>query len=165
MSSIGSSFSPLQVATPSFLERLNLSEGVDDASLTDVQRTARDEINALETALADSAPVAEGDDSEEAPTPDVLSFVSEQFQGENSDTAVAFLLDLAAQELSQPRDIDLEEGLQGIGAGDLTETQALTQVLEFAVETNRLLQSSDAPIGLRLEVLGDLQNGLRDLQA
>lgn len=165
MSSIGSSFSPLQVTTPSFLERLNLSEGVDDTSLTDVQRSARDEINALETALADSAPAVEGDDSEEAPTPDVLSFVSEQFQGENSDTAVAYLLDLAAQELSQPRDIDLEEGLEGIGAGDITETQALTQVLEFAVETNRLLQSSDASIGLRLEILGDLQNGLRDIQA
>ena len=165
MSSIGSSFSPLQVATPSFLERLNLSEGVDEASLTDAQRTARDEINALETALADSTPAVEGDESEEAPTPNVLSFVSEQFQGENSDTAVAFLLDLAAQELSQPRNIDLEEGLEGIGASDLTETQALTQVLEFAVETNRLLQSSDASIGLRLEILGDLQNGLRDLQA
>ena len=165
MSSIGSSFSPLQVTTPSFLERLNLSEGVDEASLTDAQRTARDEINALETALADSPPAVEGDESEEAPTPNVLSFVSEQFQGENSDTAVAFLLDLAAQELSQPRNIDLEEGLEGIGASDLTETQALTQVLEFAVETNRLLQSSDASIGLRLEILGDLQNGLRDLQA
>ena len=90
MSSIGSSFSPLQVATPSFLERLSLSEGVDDASLTDAQRTARDEINALETALADSAPAVEADDSEEAPTPNVLSFVSEQFQGENSDTAVSY---------------------------------------------------------------------------
>ncbi|MEP6446297.1 MAG: hypothetical protein ABJ034_15595, partial [Hyphomicrobiales bacterium] len=117
MSSIGSSFSPLQVATPSFLERLNLSESVDDASLTDAQRTARNEINALETALADSAPAVEGDEGEEAPTPDVLSFVSEQFQGENSDTAVAFLLDLAAQELSQPSDINLEEGLESIGAG------------------------------------------------
>lgn len=165
MSSIGSSFSPLQVATPSFLERLNLSESVDDTSLTDAQRTARDEINALETALADSAPAVEGDEGEEAPTPDVLSFVSDQFQGENSDTAVAYLLDLAAQELSQPRDVDLEEGLEGIGADDLTETQALAQVLEFAVETNRLLQSSDASIGLRLEILGDLQNGLRNLQA
>ena len=165
MSSIGSSFSPLQVTTPSFLERLNLSEGVDDASLTDAQRTARDEINALETALTDSGPAVEGDEGEESPTPDVLSFVSEQFQGENSDTAVAYLLDLAAQELSQPRDVDLEEGLESIGADNLTESQALAQVLDFAVETNRLLQSSDASIGLRLEILGDLQNGLRDLQA
>ena len=163
MSSIGSSFSPLQVTTPSFLERLNLSENTDDTSLTDAQRTARNKINALETALADSAPTIEGDEGEEAPTPNVLSFVSEQFQGENSDTAVAYLLDLAAQELSQPRDIDLEDGLEGIGADDVTESQALAQVLDFAVETNRLLQSSDASIGLRLEILGDLQNGLRDL--
>lgn len=165
MSSIGSSFSPFQAATPSFLERLNLSESVDNADLTEAQQSARDEINALETALADSAPVVEGDESEEAPTPDVLSFVSEQFQGENSDTAVAYLLDLAAQELSQPRDVDLEDGLESIGADDLTETRALSEVLQFAVETNRLLQSSDASIGLRLEILGDLQNGLRDLQA
>ena len=133
--------------------------------IRDRQQSARDEINALETALADSAPVVEGDESEEAPTPDVLSFVSEQFQGENSDTAVAYLLDLAAQELSQPRDVDLEDGLESIGADDLTETRALSEVLQFAVETNRLLQSSDASIGLRLEILGDLQNGLRDLQA
>ena len=165
MSSIGSSFSPFQAATPSFLERLNLSESVDNADLTEAQQSARDEINALETALADSAPVVEGDESEEAPTPDVLSFVSEQFQGENSDTAVAYLLDLAAQELSQPRDVDLEDGLESIGADDLTETRALSEVLQFAVETNRLLQSSDASIGLRLEILGDLQNGLRNLQA
>ncbi|MEP1442487.1 MAG: hypothetical protein ABJK39_05705 [Hyphomicrobiales bacterium] len=162
MSSIGSSFSPFQAATPSFLERLNLSESVDNADLTEAQQSARNEINALETALAESAPVGEG---EEAATPNVLSFVSEQFQGENSDTAVAYLLDLAAQELNQPSDIDLEEGLEGIGADDLTETRALAQVLQFAVETNRLLQSSDASIGLRLDILGDLQNGLRDLQA
>lgn len=152
-----------QSASPSFLDRLNLGAAVDESTLSESQRAARDEITRLQDALTDSAPVAA--EGEEPSEPDVLAFVADQFQGENSDVAVAFLLDAASRDLQQPNELTFEEGLEGLGVDDLSETQALNQVLQLAVDTARLLRESDAPIGLRLDILGDLQNGLRDIQS
>lgn len=163
MSSISTAIAPPAPAPrPSFLDRLNLSPSNGDEGLTAGQIAARDEIATLEAALQEET------ENADAPRGAILSFIADRFQDENSDTAVAYLLDLANRQITGRSgfDVALDSDSNGLNGLENRETPlTVSSVLDLALDTQSLLRESRAPIGLRLSILADLQNGLREIEA
>ena len=128
-----------------------------------------EEIVALQDRFNEEFSVSDAEEGEDTETTRrITDFVSDQLlAGDNSDEAVAFLLNLANQE-QNPRDSlqgRVETQLSGSSQNFSNREPTLTEVLDLANETFRQLRESNAPIGLQLSVISETFEGLQDIRA
>lgn len=129
-----------------------------------------DEIVTLQNRFNEEFGIGENEGASEEITSNrrITDFVSDQLlNGENSNEAVAFLLDLADQELNPRGGIEtqIESQLTGNRQNFANREPTLTDVLDLANETFRQIRERNAPIGLQLSVITEAFEGLQQLRA